>query len=78
MREVKTMSKMMVKQAQHRMFAELVEDLETRTPETVGLGWKGWRLIHASTAKQDPFREGGRRDNGKWRPVTVTGAKRRR
>jgi hypothetical protein len=37
---------------------------------------EGWSLIHAGTAKQDPFREGGRQDNGKWRPVAVTGAKR--
>ncbi len=24
------------------------------------------------------FREGGRQDNGKWRPVALTGAKRRK
>jgi hypothetical protein len=72
------MSKMVVKRVQHRMFVELVEDLETRTPATMALGWKGWRLIHASTAKQDPFREGGRQDSGRWRPVAITEAKRRK
>ena len=28
-----------VKQEQHRMFQELIKDLETRTPETMGIGW---------------------------------------
>jgi hypothetical protein len=30
------------------------------------------------TAKQDPFREGGKQDTGEWRPVALSAAKRRK
>ncbi len=67
------MSKMMVKQVQHRMFVQLVEDLEKRTPTRTALGYRGWRLSYWGIPRkqdkwQDPFIEKlGRQDNGKWR-----------
>jgi hypothetical protein len=51
---------------QHETFAELVRDLETASPNTTALGYKGWRLIEVCPSSQDPFKEGGRAIGMKW------------
>lgn len=75
-RAEQTAPPMEVAQEQHRKFMELITDLETRTPQTAGLGWKGWRLTYMGIPRkndrwQDPYTISmGRNDNGNWRPVS--------